>query len=458
MLAIALAQPHADTGANSKFSGIRDRDTQLRALWRADSRRRLVALTKEASTTGSRPGSSARRKLERTRTPGVYKRGGRFCVTFRDPSGVQRKRAAKTYSEAKNLKAALRADIARGEFRQLPRVTFENYAREWIDAYAGRTAHGLRESTRREYRRVIEVRAIPFFGRLRLSEIDGRDVARYVAEVAASGVSRNTTRLALAPVRALFATAFEQGLVRTNVAAGIRIPVSSTPVHDERPKALTEIQLRKVVASADSRHRLLVWLLGDTGLRVGEAVALTWNDIRFQDRRLAVRRRYYRGTLTPPKSRFGRRDIPLSHALTHALWRARQQSRGEDFVFSSRSGGPLNPRTAFGAVRLAGARAGVPWIGCHTLRHTCGTRLFRRGLNAKMVQLWLGHHSPAFSLATYVHILADDLPDPGFEDPFAIEINGDRLRPPGEDPAELNTQGQDSAQLIPLSLFASRPS
>jgi integrase len=55
--------------------------------------------------------------------------------------------------------------------------------------------------------------------------------------------------------------------------------------------------------------------------------------------------------------------------------------------------------------------AGVPWAGLHTLRYTCATLLFERGANAKQVQVWLGHHSPAFTLATYVHLLADDLPD-----------------------------------------------
>ena len=42
--------------------------------------------------------------------------------------------------------------------------------------------------------------------------------------------------------------------------------------------------------------------------------------------------------------------------------------------------------------------------------------LFRAGLNAKQVQVWLGHHSPAFTLATYVHLVADDLPEAGFLD------------------------------------------
>lgn len=67
-------------------------------------------------------------------------------------------------------------------------------------------------------------------------------------------------------------------------------------------------------------------------------------------------------------------------------------------------------------MKPAAKRAGVPWATLHTFRHTCATMLFRHGLNAKQVQAWLGHHSPAFTLSTYVHLLADDLPDPAFLD------------------------------------------
>ena len=56
-------------------------------------------------------------RLERTQTPGVYRRGGRYVVTFRDPSGKPRKRFAKTYKEAKRLKSALSTDVQRGEYR-----------------------------------------------------------------------------------------------------------------------------------------------------------------------------------------------------------------------------------------------------------------------------------------------------------------------------------------------------
>ena len=85
----------------------------------------------------------------------------------------------------------------------------------------------------------------------------------------------------------------------------------------------------------------------------------------------------------------------------------------DDLVFGTRDGQPLDRKNLFNRVlKPAARRAGVPWAGFHTLRHTCATMLFRSGLNAKQVQVWLGHHSPAFTLAVYVHLLPDDLPEP----------------------------------------------
>jgi integrase len=54
----------------------------------------------------------------------------------------------------------------------------------------------------------------------------------------------------------------------------------------------------------------------------------------------------------------------------------------------------------------------VSWAAFHTLRHTCASLLFAQGRNAVQVQRWLGHHSPAFTLSVYVHLLDDDLGGP----------------------------------------------
>jgi integrase len=159
-----------------------------------------------------------------------------------------------------------------------------------------------------------------------------------------------------------------------------------------------------------------VRLLAATGLRLGEALALQWQHIDFGRRRVLVRRRIYRGQFAPPKSKYGRRDVPLSPGLARELWKARGTRGPDELVFARKDGQPLDPTTTFRIVKAAATKAGAPWAGPHALRHTCATLLFRNGLNAKQAQLWLGHHSPAFTLATYIHLLPDDIPEVDFLD------------------------------------------
>ncbi len=220
------------------------------------------------------------RKLVRTKTPGIFKRGSSYVVTYRKPNGGRGKKFVRTYAEAKTLRASLTADVHRGEYRETTRAAFDDYAREWIDTYRGRTRHGIRPETLAEYRRQIERRAIPHFGRVPLAAIDPPAVRRFVAAVEAEGVRPNTVRLALAPVKALFATAVADGAIRTNPATGVHVGVA--PLGDEREervKALTLEELRGLLAEVDPAHRLLVEFLAVTGFRISEAVGLRWQDV-----------------------------------------------------------------------------------------------------------------------------------------------------------------------------------
>jgi hypothetical protein len=130
-----------------------------------------------------------------------------------------------------------------------------------------------------------------------------------------------------------------------------------------------------------------------------------------------------RARSTVPKSRYGLRDVPISKQLAQELWshRAAAGSPADDApLFPSRVGTHLNGENLLGRfLKPAVRRAGVPWAGFHTLRHTCASMLFRAGWNAKQVQVILGHHSPAFTLATCVHLIPDDLPEPRFPNAVA---------------------------------------
>lgn len=247
------------------------------------------------------------RPLQPTATPGIYRRGGRYVVVLRDRSGRQFKRSARTLAEARMLKSTLSADLARGDIQETRRMTFEAYAREWMRTYGGRTSKGIREITMRRYRTVIEREAIPLLGRLQITDIEPRDIKRYAVTIADRGVSANTVRLYLAPLRALFATAVEDGLIRYNPAAGVR-NVYGRRSESEHEKALTDEQLRAVIDAAPEPHRLLLKFLAETGLRISEAVALEWQDVDLDRGRLVVRRRISQGTVDAPKSVAGRRQ------------------------------------------------------------------------------------------------------------------------------------------------------
>lgn len=380
--------------------------------------------------------------MERTKTPGVYKRGGRYVVTFTDPAGRRRKRFARTYKEAVRVKSELRTDVSRGDYREQQRVAFTDYAAEWIDTYTGRTSTGIRAQTREDYagllgferdpesgeRRVaVPARgAVGFFGRKRLSEIEPRDVKAYAVSLARAGLQPSSVRKVVAPVRALFATAVEDGLIRSNPAAGVRVTQpagQSQESEDAKVKALTEEQVRALLVATPEEWRLFFRFLAETGLRIGEAIALDWNHIDLGRRRVLVRRRFYRGSFGPPKSRYGRRDVPITASLAQALWELRKQtSAGDaDLVFRTATGRMVDPSNLMSRVLKPAARAaGIgDWPGFHTLRHSCATALFRQGLNAKQAQVWLGHHSPSFTLDVYVHLLPDDLPESPFEEPAA---------------------------------------
>jgi len=356
---------------------------------------------------------SGSRKLEKTQTPGIYRRGGRYVVVVR-ADGRQVKRFARTLAEARAIKSSIAADLARGEYRPATKLTVADYFREWLPGYAGRTSRGLRENTRDGYGAMMENHVLPRLGRVRLSELEQRHLKALATSLAEQGLARNTIRLALAPLRAMLATAVEEGVLRHNPAVGLRLALPGRDVEHEpvKVKALTEAELRRLLDELPPAWRLLFELMAHTGVRIGEAVALQWQHVDLGRRRLLVRRRWYRGSYAAPKSRYGRRDVPLTAGMARALWEQRKEARSGDeaLVFPNAKGGPLDTVNLYNRVyRPAGKRAGVPWATFHTLRHTCATALFRHGYNPKQVQGWLGHHAASFTIDTYIHLLPDDL-------------------------------------------------
>lgn len=390
-----------------------------------------------------------------TRYPGIFKRGSRYVVRYR-AGGKQRQESTRTLDEARRLLDSRRADVDRGEFRELARVTFHDYAGEWIDRYQGRGRRGFREQTRDEYRRLLDNYALRFFPeRQRLSEVDPAAIARFIGwlcDERAQGrvLSDSSVRNTLNPVRACFATAMHEGIVRHNPTTGAALPVrdAQRAIDEGRdtdeqdgPKAFTTEQLAAFLAVVHPRHRVMFRLLAATGLRVSELLALRWRDLQLDGAApcVRVRRAYVRGRFAPPKSSYGRRDVPLDVSLVDELrahHAASEWPGPDDLAFPSLNGTPLQYSNVFRRVlRPVAEEIGAPWAGFHTFRHTCASLLFASGRNAVQVQRWLGHHSPAFTLDTYVHLLDGNIGAPLALDHElrAAGVNRVRTSPTGTD-------------------------
>jgi integrase len=378
--------------------------------------------------TSTRVESSKTPKLVKTGTPGIYKRGNRYVVVYRDRSGKQRKKFALTLAEARVVKAAAAADRARGEFVPISRMTVGEYYEEWLPSYRGRTRSGIRDETKLNYANQMRLHILPAVGKKQLTEVGPRDVKRLASDLRAKGLGENSVRLAFVPFKAMLATAFEDELIRRNPAAGVSL-VGDVTQKEIRAKALSESELLALLNALPAEWRLFAELLAVSGLRISELLALQWKHVDFHRGRLLVRRRWFRGSYAPPKSRYGRRDIPLTPLMIERLARQHEDCLDDDaLVFESSRGASVDYRTARHVFHAAAIRAGVPWATFHTLRHTCATMLFARGLNAKQVQAWLGHHAASFTLDTYVHLLPDDLADA----PEAFDAFGSDLPPMGQ--------------------------
>jgi integrase len=286
--------------------------------------------------------------------------------------------------------------------------------------------------------------SIPYFRRFKLAEVEPPDVREFIGHLAAKGLKPGTVRAVLAPVKAMYATAVEDGAVRSNPTRDVRVGGQRAD-GEERAKAMTRKELGRLLAALPEEWRLLFEFLAHTGLRISEAAGLTWADVEFGERaRVRVRQQDCRGEVGQLKSASSRRDVPLSPGMARRLWGRGADRPATDRVFTSSGGSRLDDgNTRRRVLKPAGVHAGMlspkdtwkdplepeSWVGFHTFRHTCASLLFEGGKNVKQVATWLGHTDPGFTLRTYVHLMDEGVGEADFLDAVVVQSQEASLGP-----------------------------
>ncbi len=148
-----------------------------------------------------------------------------------------------------------------------------------------------------------------------------------------------------------------------------------------------------------------------TGLRIGELLALTWNDIDFEKNILSVTKTCHDGSengkhariIDTPKTENSRRQIPLSKTLVKMLKEMKKKSKCEFVIADGEK--PVFIRSYQRMFELLLKKLKLPHKGFHTLRHTFATRALECGMDVKSLSEILGHKNATITLNRYAHSL-----------------------------------------------------
>ena len=276
------------------------------------------------------------------------------------------------------------------------------------------TTGKLKASTIRNYRNIIDFYVTEEVKRTKLASLTAEHVDRMTRELAASGKSTNTQRLARTVLRRAIGQAQRRGYVSQNVVAltdGVAVQVKeNVPLTPEQAKAVLDH------VGKDSPQWLAFYTLAlHNGLREGELIGLRWQDVDLDAGMVRVKGTFDPVTrvTTDPKSSSSKRTIVLTsagiQALTvHRMEQTLKRRQGSDgLVFTSRKGSPLFATTVRRHWSQTQVALGIGPIRFHDLRHSCATILLASGVSLEMVSHVLGHSSVKITGDVYNYIPAE---------------------------------------------------
>jgi integrase len=342
-------------------------------------------------------------KTERTKYPGILRRGDRWIATipYRDELGRRRVRwiTCRTLNAARTARTDALKNLDEGVRPSDARMTLNDYLNDWL-AHTERTC---RPNTVRAYRGVVRRYIEPALGRVRLRDLDRRTLARFYDGQPTNGIAAACHRTLSA---ALGYATKELGLIAVNPCRSVSPPRTD---HGEARHLDVEDarRLLDVVRGDRLEAAVILGLVG--GMRIAEVVAIRWGDIDLTTGKVSVVRSAWgttkngkARTFTLPEPQVARlRRIKREQAERLLLLGVRQ---GDGTTVTAKADGtPTAHQTLAGLWTKFAADHDIA-VSFHGLRHTAAILLLTSGVDVKTAAARLGHN-PALLLRTYAHFV-----------------------------------------------------
>ena len=278
----------------------------------------------------------------------------------------------------------------------------------------------VRPNTRTGYENNIRLYIRPRLGDIPLNKLTTNDIQQFInwmrqdgrseyRESRGEGLSANTIRHCCGLCRRALEKAVTEKLIVRNPAEECKLP----PARRMEMRLLSREELQKLLIQAKAEGYYEVFLLElTTGLRVGELMALQWDDLNFNTGELRIERQVYRTKeellIQEPKTKASIRTVILPPPVVEAL-KEYKKTVSSRWMFPSpkKEDAPLAPAAASHRLSKILSHAGCKKVRFHDLRHVFATNALEHGMDVKTLSTVIGHVSSATTLNVYAHVTDD---------------------------------------------------
>lgn len=326
-------------------------------------------------------------------------------------------RGFKTKREAKMAADKLSAEIASGNFLEKTDLTFSDVYEHWLDTYK----LTVREHTLMCVESLFKAHILPILGDTPIQKITARQCQLMVNSLAQS----NLTAIKNYTVQAsrIFEFAISMDYISKNPFNKVIIP--KVKKASKPPKFYTRDKLELFMVTAQKQcppqFYTLFRLLAFSGIRIGEASALTWNDIDFDSAAITINKtvtylKNGKATVSDPKTKSSNRTVYIDKKTLVILqqWQNMQRiellkkgfnaNSPQQLVFTSMTNSFILRDTSDRWIKRISKESGIHSISPHGFRHTYATLAIQSGMNPKELQAQLGHSNIQTTLQIYTAI------------------------------------------------------
>lgn len=345
-------------------------------------------------------------------------------------TGKQREKTKGGFSSKKEAQLAASAEelkIDQFGFAENGNEIIENFFNDWLEVYKKPNVKPITYSVQE---RNVRLNILPRWGKYKLKDLTRTDYQKWINQLR-EHYSEGTVRR----IHSIFSSAINDAvhefhIIRENPIQKIKIPKDVNKTSriqyfnkDQLEKFLTSLKTPQKNAKYQHsiQYFVLFTLLARTGLRIGEALALTWDDVDLDNQNLTVNKTLvYPLNSTPyistPKSKKSERIIKIDNITVRTL-KKHKVNRNEvvlmyqnykapknNIMFHQHDGLWLKTNVVREYFKEVCKREGLPILSPHALRHSHAVHLLEAGANLKYVSERLGHASVKVTADTYLHI------------------------------------------------------